>query len=44
MAKDLATTMHVQLREFFFINFKNVADSTRVRLPFGIAQLGKVLE
>lgn len=24
-----------------FINFKNVADSTRVRLPFGIAQLGK---
>lgn len=24
-----------------FINFKNVVDSTRVRLPFGIAQLGK---
>lgn len=24
-----------------FINFKNVTDSTRVRLPFGIAQLGK---
>ncbi len=24
-----------------FINFKNVADSTRVRLPFGIAQIGK---
>ncbi len=24
-----------------FINFKNVADSTRVHLPFGIAQLGK---
>lgn len=24
-----------------FINFKNVLDSTRVRLPFGIAQLGK---
>ncbi len=24
-----------------FINFRNVADSTRVRLPFGIAQLGK---
>ncbi len=24
-----------------FINFKNVVDSTRVRLPFGVAQLGK---
>lgn len=24
-----------------FINFRNVTDSTRVRLPFGIAQLGK---
>lgn len=24
-----------------FVNFKNVTDSTRVRLPFGIAQLGK---
>jgi glycyl-tRNA synthetase len=24
-----------------FVNFRNVVDSTRVRLPFGIAQLGK---
>ncbi len=24
-----------------FVNFKNVTDSTRVRLPFGIAQIGK---
>jgi glycyl-tRNA synthetase len=24
-----------------FVNFRNVIDSTRVRLPFGIAQLGK---
>jgi glycyl-tRNA synthetase len=24
-----------------FINFRNVTDSTRVRMPFGIAQLGK---
>ncbi|MBI3485800.1 glycine--tRNA ligase [Candidatus Daviesbacteria bacterium] len=24
-----------------FINFKNIVDSTRVRLPFGVAQLGK---
>ncbi|NLX95490.1 MAG: glycine--tRNA ligase [Rhodopirellula sp.] len=24
-----------------FINFKNVVDSTRVRVPFGIAQMGK---
>ena len=25
-----------------FVNFKNVLDSTRMRLPFGIAQIGKV--
>jgi glycyl-tRNA synthetase len=24
-----------------FVNFKNVCDSTRVRIPFGIAQMGK---
>jgi glycyl-tRNA synthetase len=24
-----------------FVNFKNVCDSTRVRIPFGIAQIGK---
>ena len=24
-----------------FVNFKNVLDSTRVRMPFGIAQIGK---
>ena len=24
-----------------FVNFKNVCDSTRVRVPFGIAQVGK---
>jgi len=24
-----------------FVNFKNVVDSTRVRIPFGIAQIGK---
>ena len=24
-----------------FLNFKNVLDSTRVRVPFGIAQVGK---
>lgn len=24
-----------------FVNFKNIIDSTRVRLPFGVAQLGK---
>jgi glycyl-tRNA synthetase len=27
--------------QLIFINFRNVVDSTRVRLPFGIAQLGK---
>ena len=24
-----------------FVNFKNVLDSTRLKLPFGIAQVGK---
>ena len=24
-----------------FVNFKNVLDSTRLKLPFGIAQIGK---
>jgi len=24
-----------------FTNFKNIVDSSRVRLPFGIAQIGK---
>ena len=27
--------------QLIFTNFRNVVDSTRVRLPFGIAQLGK---
>lgn len=27
--------------QMIFVNFKNVVDSTRVKLPFGIAQLGK---
>lgn len=27
--------------QLIFINFRNVVDSTRVKLPFGIAQLGK---
>lgn len=27
--------------QMIFVNFKNVVSSTRVRLPFGIAQLGK---
>jgi glycyl-tRNA synthetase len=24
-----------------FVNFKNILDTTRVRIPFGIAQIGK---
>ena len=27
-----------------FLNFLNVVNSTRVKIPFGIAQIGKALE
>src|SRR3989344_8656372 len=30
-----------EIAQGIFLNFKNVLDSTRVRVPFGIAQIGK---
>src|SRR3989344_5795771 len=42
----LETSSDVYLRpeiaQAMFVNFKNVLDTTRVRLPFGIASIGKV--
>ncbi len=36
-----AAFLRPETAQGIFINFKNVLDSTRVRLPFGIAQAGK---
>ena len=33
--------MRPETAQGIFANFKNVLDSTRVKLPFGIAQIGK---
>jgi glycyl-tRNA synthetase len=33
--------MRPETAQGIFVNFKNVLDSTRVRIPFGIAQIGK---
>src|SRR5205085_7487063 len=38
--KDLAY-LRAETAQTMFVNFNNVINSTRVRLPFGIAQLGK---
>lgn len=40
---DLAslTYLRPETAQGIFVNFKNVLDSTRVKLPFGIAQIGK---
>ena len=35
------TYLRPETAQGIFVNFKNVLDSTRVRLPFGIAQIGK---
>ncbi|HUT94410.1 MAG TPA: glycine--tRNA ligase [Thermoguttaceae bacterium] len=35
------TFLRPETAQGIFVNFKNVLDSTRVRLPFGIAQIGK---
>lgn len=41
--KESADTAYLrpETAQSIFVNFKNVVDSTRVRLPFGIAQIGK---
>ncbi len=36
-----AAFLRPETAQGIFVNFKNVVDSTRVRIPFGIAQMGK---
>jgi glycyl-tRNA synthetase len=36
-----AVFLRPETAQGIFVNFKNVCDSTRVRIPFGIAQIGK---
>lgn len=36
-----AAFLRPETAQGIFVNFKNVCDSTRVKLPFGIAQIGK---
>ena len=38
--KDIAY-LRGEITQGVFVNFKNVVDSTRVKIPFGIAQIGK---
>jgi glycyl-tRNA synthetase len=39
--EDDAAFLRPETAQGIFVNFKNVCDSTRVRVPFGIAQVGK---
>lgn len=39
--EDDAAFLRPETAQGIFVNFKNVCDSTRVRVPFGIAQMGK---
>jgi glycyl-tRNA synthetase len=39
--EDDAAFLRPETAQGIFVNFKNVTDSTRVRIPFGIAQVGK---
>lgn len=39
--EENATYLRPETAQGIFVNFKNVLDSTRVRVPFGIAQVGK---
>ncbi len=38
---DIKVYLRPETAQGIFINFKNVLDTTRVKLPFGIAQIGK---
>ena len=38
---DLETQLRPETAQGIFVNFKNVLDSTRVKIPFGIAQIDK---
>lgn len=39
--EENAAFLRPETAQGIFVNFKNVLDSTRVKLPFGIAQIGK---
>ncbi len=39
--KEDAAFLRPETAQGIFVNFKNVTDSTRVKIPFGIAQVGK---
>ncbi len=39
--EDDAAFLRPETAQGIFVNFKNVVDSSRVRVPFGIAQIGK---
>ncbi len=39
--EDNAAFLRPETAQGIFVNFKNVVDSSRVRVPFGIAQIGK---
>ncbi len=38
---DAKAYLRGETAQGMFVNFKNIIDSTRIRLPFGVAQLGK---
>ncbi|HET6572330.1 MAG TPA: glycine--tRNA ligase [Fimbriiglobus sp.] len=40
-SEDNVAYLRPETAQGIFVNFKNVLDSTRVKLPFGIAQIGK---
>jgi glycyl-tRNA synthetase len=40
-SEDDAAFLRPETAQGIFVNFKNVVDSSRVRVPFGIAQIGK---
>ncbi|MBU1092261.1 glycine--tRNA ligase [Patescibacteria group bacterium] len=40
-SEDDITYLRPETAQGIFVNFKNILDSTRVKLPFGVAQIGK---
>jgi glycyl-tRNA synthetase len=40
-SEEDAAFLRPETAQGIFVNFKNVLDSTRVRIPFGVAQMGK---
>ena len=41
MSEDSTAFLRPETAQGIFVNFKNVVDSSRVQIPFGIAQIGK---